>query len=416
VTPDEPDEQPAAAGSPDAPAPRPAPQGAPEGAPEDGTDTAAAENRGSFADLSELPPPDPQVSLISDDDLSWVDRPQKTDEELERRRERKEAYKKRVRRQRRTRRWLKVGGVVLATLLVLGVIWFEWTFGNLERMPVAAGGAGLNTPGTTILLVGSNPEEPDASSVTGSGWKHDLLSSDLVMLLHLTRDNRAMYVISIPADSLLPIPGVGEGRLREAYEKGGENLYVRTVETVTGVRLDRVAVMDMNALREITDDLGGVVLDVPRAACGVPPGPRRLDGKQSLEYTALEPCLPRKDLDRVERQQSLLRALMRSAVDGGGLANPFRLQKVLRSTASNLTLEKSYGYPSMLGTLLSMRHLRTSSTTFLTVPVAARPNVVVGGADAIRLDANRDEGLWDALRRDQLGIYLATNSDVAVLH
>jgi LCP family protein required for cell wall assembly len=266
-----------------------------------------------------------------------------------------------------------------------------------------------------MLLVGSNPSEPDAASVTGTGWRHDMLTSDLVMLLHLTRDNRSMYVISIPAASLLPIPGADEGTLADAYQAGGEKLYARTVESLTGVRLDRVAVMDMNALREITDQLDGVVLDVPREACGVPAGPRRLDGAQALEYMALQSCLPRKDLDRVERQQSFLRALMRSAVDGGKVTNPFTLQKMLKVTASNLTLEHGFGYPSMFFQLLGMRHLRSTNTTFLTVPTATQPLEVRDGKDVVRLDATKDAALWDALRKDRLGDYLATNTDAVVL-
>jgi LCP family protein required for cell wall assembly len=398
---DEPEEQPAAAGTPE-----------PETAD---ADAAGSDPTGSFVDLSDLPPPAPQVSLISDADLSWVDKPQKTDEELERREERKEAHKRKVRRRRRGRRALKITGVLFATFLVLALIWFEWTFSGLQRMPVAVGQAGLNTPGTTMLLVGANPEEPDAEAVSGTGWKHDLLTSDMVMLLHLTRDKRSMYVISIPADSLLPIPGVGEGRLSEAYQKGGQDLYVKTIESFTGVRLDHLAVMDMNALREITDALGGVVLDVPRAACGVPPGLRRLDGKQSLEYTALQDCMPRKDLDRVERQQSLVRALMHGAVDGGVLTHPFAVNRMLRATAGHLALEKGFSYPAMLGTLWSMRHLRTGNTTFLTVPVATRPLVTQDATDYVILDEQRDEELWTALREDRLREYVALHTDAAVL-
>lgn len=367
----------------------------------------------SIAD--ELPAPPPQVQLINDDDLSWVDKPEETEEQRARRRERRELHKKKVRRKRRNRRAAKIVGVGFVTFLILSVIWFQWTFGGLERMPAAAGQTGLNTPGTTMLLVGSNPSEPDASAIPGSEWPHDMATSDLVMLLHLTRDNRSMFVISIPADSILPIPGRGTGKLGEAFAQGGSELYVRTIESYTGVALDRVAVMDMNALRVITDELDGVVIDVPREACGVPPGPRRLDGSQTLAYTALEPCLPRRDLDRVERQQSLLRALMRGAVDGGKVANPFTVNRFLKATASNLTLEKGYSYPEMLGTLWSMRNLRTANTTFLTVPVADQPNIKVDGADAIQLDPAKDGPLWDALRRDRIADYLALNSDVEVL-
>jgi LCP family protein required for cell wall assembly len=401
VTSEPPEETPGAGPTPD---PFPAPEPQPEPVPE-----------GPFVDLSDLRAPAPQVSLISDEDLSWIDKQQQSDEELARRDARKEAHKKKVRRRRRSKKFLKVTGVLLALVLVLGVSWFQWTLGGLERMPAVAGQAGLNTPGTTFLLVAANPEEPDATSVPGSDWKHDLATSDLVMLLHLTRDKRSMYVISIPADSLLPIPGGGQGKLSDAYARGGAKLYVRTIEEFSGVAVDRVATLNMNALREITDQLGGVLLDVPREACNVPAGPRRLDGKQSLEYMALEPCLPRGDLDRVERQQSLLRALMRGAVDGGKVANPFKVQKMLRSTAINLTLEDGFGYPSMFLTLIGMRHLRTTNTTFLTVPTALRPDVQVGGVRAIRLDPAKDAALFDALRRDRLDQYLTTNKDAVVL-
>ncbi|RNL60416.1 hypothetical protein EFK50_18950 [Nocardioides marmoriginsengisoli] len=403
MTPDPPEEQPDAEGTPEA-GPETGPEAAPETAPENLPPSP-------YADLADLPEAPPQVSLINDDDLSWVDKPKETEEALERRRERREAHKRKVRRKRRNKRILKVTGVLVALVLVLGVSWFQWTFGGLERMPVAHGQAGLNTPGKTFLLVGSNPEEPDAQTVTGTGWKHDLLTSDLVMLLHLTRDNRAMYVISIPADSVLPMPGGGEGKLSDAYAQGGAKLYVRTIEEYSGVAVDEVATLNMNALREITDQLGGVVLDVPREACNVPAGARRLDGIQSLEYMSLAPCLPRGDLDRVERQQSMLRALMRTAVDGGKVTNPFRVQKMLRATAINLTLEEGFSYPSMFLTLFSMRHLRTTNTTFLTVPTADQPD----GPQGIVLDRAKDAALWDALRKDRLDAYLATNKDAVVL-
>lgn len=366
----------------------------------------------SFVDR--FPAPEPK-KLINDEDLSWVDKPEETEERRERRRLRREEHKKKVRRKRRTRRVAKVAGIGFALFLVLGVVWFQWTFGSLERMPVAAGQAGLNTPGTTMLLIGSNPSEPDARAIPGTTWEHDIATSDLVMLLHLTRDNRSMFVISIPADAILPIPGGGAAKLGTAFARGGSELYVETIESYTGVALDRVAVMDMNALRVISDELDGVIVDVPREACGVTPGPRRLDGSQALDYTALSPCLPRKDLDRVERQQSLLRGLMRGAVDGGKVANPFTVNTFLKATASNLTLEKGYSYPEMLGTLWSMRNLRTANTTFLTVPVADQPNVTVDGTDAIQLDPAKDRLLWDALRRDKLAEYLALNPDVEVL-
>jgi LCP family protein required for cell wall assembly len=331
------------------------------------------------------------------------------------RRERRRERRRKAHQRRRRRRIAKVVVVVLATLLVLGASWFWWTFRGLERMPDSVGQTGVDGPGTTILLVGSDPGLSAPSRSNSTGWRHDLVRSDLVMLLHLTGDHRALYVISIPADGVVDIPGLGPGTLSDAATSGGPRLVTRTVEQLTGSRLDRLAVIDLNAFREIVDVLGGVAVDVPRTECGLPAGARRFDGQAALDYIALQPCMPRKDLDRVERQQSLVRALMRGAVDGGKITHPLAVSRMLRSTAGHLALEKDFSYRAMLGTLWSMRHLRTSNTTFLTVPVAARPLASEGGADYVLLDKQADQELWAALREDRIGEYLALHADAAVL-
>jgi LCP family protein required for cell wall assembly len=305
--------------------------------------------------------------------------------------------------------------VAVVLVLALGGAWFWWTFGGLDRMPDSVGQAGAVAPGTTILLVGSDPGLSAPGRSHRTGWRDDLVRSDLVMVLHLTADHRALYVLSIPADSVVDIPGLGPGTLSDAATSGGSRLVARTVEQLTGVRLDRLAVIDLDALAEMVDLLGGVVVDVPRQACGLPAGPRRLAGQAALDYIALQPCLPRKDLDRVERQQSLLRALMRGAVDGGKVTQPLAMSRMLRAGARHLALEKGFSYPSMLGTLWSMRHLRTSDTTFLTVPVAAKPLATQHGSDYVLLDEQADRQLWTALREDRLAEYLALHGDAAVL-
>ncbi|RZI85350.1 MAG: hypothetical protein EOO67_15990 [Microbacterium sp.] len=303
--------------------------------------------------------------------------------------------------------------MLFATFLILFGFWAYWAFSGLQRMPAISEHGGQNTPGENILLIGRNPSEPIDPVVGRGGWQNAMKSSDMVMVLHLTRDNRAMFVISIPGDSVLEIPAsdagpARQGSLSDAYAAGGQNLYVRTVEDLTGTRMDRVAVLDMTGLGEITDHLGGVVVEIPTADCGLPVGPRKLDGASALEYVALNPCLGSHDLDRVQRQQSLLRGLMRTAVDGNRINNPFTLSRLLRSTAGHLTLEDDFSYPSMFGTMFSMRGLRSSTTTFLTIPTAAEP--FANGADSVLLDPVADGKLFEALRADKLAEYLALNN------
>lgn len=349
-------------------------------------------------------------------DEAWLER---SPEEIEERRrhahERREEHRRKVRlRQRRKRIAIGVAAG-FSTMLVLGIVWFWWTFSGLERLPDSVGQAGTDGPGTTILLVGSDPGASTPSRSARIGWRDDLVRGDLVMLLHLTADHRALYVVSIPSDSIVEIPGVGPGKLVDAATAGGPRLVARTVEELTGTRMDRLAVLDLNAFREIVDVLGGVVVDIPRQVCDLPVGPRRLDGQGVLDYIQLQPCMPRKDLDRVERQQSLVRALMRGAVDGGELAHPLDVSRMLRATTTHLALEDGFSYRSIFGLLWSMRHLRTSNTTFLTVPVAASPLAARDGTDYVILDPAADEELWTALREDRLAEYLALSTDAEVL-
>ena len=349
-------------------------------------------------------------------DDSWLERsPEEVEERNRRVHERREEHRRKVRRRRRRKRIAIGSGATVAVLLVLGVLWFAWTFGGLERMPDSVGQKGADGPGTTILLVGSDPGASAPSRSTRIGWREDLVRSDLVMLLHLTADHRSLYVISIPGDSIVDIPGVGPDKLADAATAGGPRLVARTVEELTGTRMDRLAVLDLNAFREITDVVGGVVVNVPRAECDLPAGPRRFDGQGALDYLKLQPCMLRKDLDRVERQQSLVRALMHGAVDGGTLTHPLDVNRMLRATARHLALEDDFSYRSMFGLLWSMRHLRTSSTTFLTVPVAASPLATQEGTDYVVLDKAADDELWAALREDRLAEYLALHTDAAVL-
>jgi LCP family protein required for cell wall assembly len=368
-----------------------------------------------FDPLEKFPAPDPKIRVMDKDDLSWVDKAPLTDEQIEHRRERRDNHKKRVRRTRRTRTLLKVSAVVLALLLILGGFWFYYAFSNLQRMPAVAGQGGKNFPGTNFLLIGDNPEEPDATQVTGIGYQHAFRASDMVMVLHVTRDGGAMYVVSIPQQSLLPIPATSStpakpGTLRDAYAAGGTKLYVKTIESYTGLTMDHVAVLNMDALREITDNLDGVFVQVPNPECNVQAGPHKFDGVGLLRYVALFPCMTGGDIDRVQHQQAALRALMKQAVDGGGITNPFTLTSLLHATSSNLTLEDGFGYLSILGTLYAMSDLRSSTTTFLTAPLALPQPPSQPGT--ITLDATKNQDLWLAMQEDRMQDYLALHTDV----
>jgi anionic cell wall polymer biosynthesis LytR-Cps2A-Psr (LCP) family protein len=64
------------------------------------------------------------------------------------------------------------------------------------------------------------------------------------MLVHLIAGGRRAYVVSIPPDVQVPIPGHGDGKIGSAYSDGGSALTIQTVEQLTNVRVDHFAMID----------------------------------------------------------------------------------------------------------------------------------------------------------------------------
>lgn len=349
------------------------------------------------------------------EDLSWADRPEETEARRERRRARREEHRRKRRRKRRIRNVLLGVGFAGAVVVVVIALWLHSILGGISRMPAVAGQAGADTPGTNYLLVGRNPLDHDDPLSAGPLWQGAMAASDLVMVIHVSRDHRSAYVVSIPGTALLPIPGQGRGTLHDAYATGGAPLYVRTLEEWIGARFDRVMAVSLNGIRETVDQLGGIVVGTPRDGCDFTRGQHRVDGQTALEYVALRPCLPSGDLDRVQRQQSLLKGVLHGIADGGAATHPLLITDILRSLARNLTLEDGFSTLSEISTAWSLRRLRTTNTTFLTVPVAADPFVTRGKQRLVRLDEPRDQQLWAALRTDTIGEYLQLTDDAAVL-
>ena len=80
------------------------------------------------------------------------------------------------------------------------------------------------------------------------------------MLLHLNEERDEAYVISIPRNLMVTIPGQGEQPVNAAYALGQAPLVVRTLEQLTGARIDHVAMIDFQGFVNLTQDLEGVTV------------------------------------------------------------------------------------------------------------------------------------------------------------
>jgi LCP family protein required for cell wall assembly len=309
----------------------------------------------------------------------------------------------------RRRRWGRIVVVVVALLLVLLLALFFFMDSRLNRVDALVDYAGRPavTPGTDWLVVGSDSregltEQQRKQLATGdaSGQR-----TDTMMLLHIPRGGGKPTLVSLPRDSFVPIPGHGSNKLNAAYAFGGPKLLVRTVEQVTGIRIDHYMEIGFASFATAVDAVGGVRICVdhamrdPKAGLNIKGGCQVLDSREALGYVRTR-ASPLGDLDRVKRQRQFLGALTDKAVSPGVLLNPFKsIPLALRGTDS-LTVANGDHLWQLVRFLFAMRSVSGGDGVATTVPIGSAGSEP-GAGSVLHWDRTKALALFNALKADR---------------
>ncbi len=147
-------------------------------------------------------------------------------------------------------------------------------------------------------------------------------------------------LLSVPRDTLVEIPGVGDDKVNAALAYGGPELAVETLEGFTGLPIDNYVTVDFGGVEEIVDAIGGVRIDVEEPIAYqlagryvyIPSGEQTLDGAAALAYVRYRGG-PTADIGRIDRQQKFISALAREARSPANLP---RLQRTLGAVRDNV--------------------------------------------------------------------------------
>jgi len=326
---------------------------------------------------------------------------------------------------RQRRRVRRVLGVLLLMILLLGgltaaavYLLAETLDNNVDRVPNVFGilDAGTRPPvndAVTFLLVGtdSRSDTPTTGTDAGPGVDPGSERSDVLMLARVDPARTGASVVSIPRDSWVDIPGRGPGKINAAYAFGGPPLLVQTVEQLTGVRIDRFAVIDFAGFRGMVDAVGGIEVQVAEATgnegVAFTQGLNQLDGARALAYVRQRYDLPRGDIDRAQRQQNALRALLDKAVSSGLLADPVQLYRLLDAVSRSVSIDDTLSNDGIRQLGIDMRSLRPSGVRFLGAPVGGQGRE--GEQSVVYLDEERAAALWQAIRTGSVDDYATLN-------
>ncbi|WP_443334097.1 LCP family protein [Streptomyces sp. CB02261] len=331
-----------------------------------------------------------------------------------------------VRRRRRRPRWgmrmatalsvtvLAAGGIghAVVTGLNTGITRVD-PFKDMKNRPQA--GHGMN-----VLVVGTDgrdritAEEKEKYRLGGAPCH----CTDTVMLVHISEDRDRASVVSLPRDSYAEMPEhtdltSGEKhqahpvKLNAAYAEGGPGLTVRTVESMTGVKIDHYLEVDFTSFMRTVDAVGGVQICTarpvkdPYTGLDLKAGTHELDGGQALQYVRSRHIDGAADIGRMQRQQRFLAALVERISSGGVLFNPVRFREVATALLSSVRADEDFGTDQLFALAKAMRGFTPASSEFVSVPIGDMSFPVKGIGSTVKWDAAKAQKLFQALREDR---------------
>ncbi|MET7544773.1 LCP family protein [Streptomyces sp. NPDC058232] len=311
-----------------------------------------------------------------------------------------------------------VAGLVVVGGTGLGYAYFKLN-GNLKAVDINAA-LGKNRPADVdngsqdILVLGS-----DSRSGANSKYGRDegTARSDTAMVVHLNQGHRTASVVSIPRDTLVTrpdctsdtsgktVPGEQRTMFNTAYEVGGPACAVKTVESMSGIRMDHYLEVDFTGFKKLIDQLGGVKITTTQAIndskshLNLTPGTHTLDGEQSLGLVRTRKSVgDGSDLGRIQLQQAFIKALMEQAKTVGVFSDPKTLFGLADTATKAITTDSDLGsVKELTGFANGLKGLGSKNVHMVTLPVQydpADPNRVVP------LEKSAQQ-VWTALKQDK---------------
>lgn len=331
------------------------------------------------------------------------------------------------------RRWrtrkivlISVGTVVVLVLGLVGYVLVSTnaTLGSMRRLgdPFKALPAKQRPPAPSgpaaadiTFLVGGLDTRSSVPTTGTQAQSDERGRTDTLMLVRLIAGGKGgAYVVSIPRDSWVPIPGHGDGKVNWAYNFGGAPLAIRTVEDLTDVRINHIAMIDWDGFQDVINSLGGVTVNVPDTSSDPAndvtwtKGVHHLDGAEALLYVRDRYGLANGDFGREQRQQNILRAIFTELGAKASPANPLLLRSLTAELARAVSVDSTLTNSDMAHLALSLRKLSMSSIVFATVPYDGTGQV--GTQSVVNLDPALDKGFWNAFSHDDLAAFMSQDN------
>lgn len=230
--------------------------------------------------------------------------------------------------------------LLLTIVVVFGVIFLK----GVKSFSIISTGESLFSPARDerwdILILGNR----------GDNAKKGGILTDSIMILSYKKETGEAALFSVPRDLWVDIPNYGKQRINFAYSAGkadnppdgGLRLAKEVIGGTTGLDIDFVVVINVEALKEIVDTLGGIEIYEDRYFTTqfynhwvkIHPGQNYLSGSEVLAYAGSRAI--DSDFGRMRRQQKVILAIKDKVFSLGLLARPDKVWNIFNSLENHL--------------------------------------------------------------------------------
>ncbi|MFG2291054.1 LCP family protein [Streptomyces sp. NPDC048595] len=290
--------------------------------------------------------------------------------------------------------------------------------GNISKVDVGVENDAVSDGPVNLLIIGTDARSGKGNS--GYGDAGSVGHADTTILMHISKDRSNATALSIPRDLITDIPNCttrpedgpkkdipGEHGVRFNTSLGQEGrdpgCTWRTVEKLTGLKIDHFMMADFNAVKELTDAVDGVEvcaakdIDDPKSHLRLKAGRHVVKGEQALAFVRTRHAIGYgSDLDRIKMQQQFLSSLIRK-LKSDAFSSPGKLYDVSQAATKALTVDTGIGTANKLldfGT--DLKKVDIDKVTFATVPVLDNPN----DPATVILDQAKADPLFAMVRAD----------------
>ncbi|MFF4965301.1 LCP family protein [Streptomyces sp. NPDC001037] len=314
--------------------------------------------------------------------------------------------------------WAAAGVVVLAGT-GFGYVYFKLN-GNLKSVDInQALGDGRPTKvdnGSENILVLGSDTRAGTNRKLGGGTDDGSARSDTAMIVHVYKGHKRASVVSVPRDTLIDRPACTDAKgashpaatgvmFNSAYSTGGAACAVKTVESLTGIRMDHYLEVDFAGFQKLIDDLGGVPVTTtrpisdPQSHLNLKAGTHTLDGERALALVRTRHGVgDGSDLGRIQLQQAFVKALLDQVAHVGVFSDPKRLYDLADTATKAVTTDSDLGSVNALADFAGgLKGIGSSHLRMVTMPVRYDP----ADPNRVLMEKAKAERIWQALRNDR---------------